>query len=61
MFLVVSILLHTFLIIVECICSRILNILLHVQVMVFHKDRLLLAIIWSKANLIAARMVVDAC
>ena len=44
--------------IVECICIHILfNILLHVQVMVFLKDRLLLAIIWSKANLIAARMV----
>ena len=45
-------------IIVECICIHILfNILLYIQVMVPLKDRLLLAIIWSKANLIAARRV----
>ena len=44
--------------IVECICIHILfNILLHVQIMVFLKDRLLPAMIWSKANLIAAKMV----
>ena len=33
------------------------NILLYIQVMVPLKDRLLLAIIWSKANLIATRRV----
>ena len=33
------------------------NILLYIQVMVPLKDRLLLAIIWSKANLITARRV----
>ena len=45
-------------IIVGCICSLILfNILLYIQIVVHHKDRLLLAIIWSKANLIAARRV----
>ena len=44
--------------IVEYICIHVLfNILLYVQVMVPLKDRLLLAIIWSKANLIAAKMV----
>ena len=41
-----------------CICFYILfNIILDIQVMVFLKDWLLLAIIWSKANLSAARMV----
>ena len=45
-------------IIVECICIHTLfNILLHIQVMVLLKDWLLLAIIWSKANLRAAKMV----
>ena len=45
-------------IIVECICVHTLfNILLYVQVMVLLKDRLLLAIIWSKANLNAVKMV----
>ena len=45
-------------IIVECICIHILfNILLYIQVMVPLKDQLLLAIIWLKANLTAARSV----
>ena len=45
-------------IIVECICIHTLfNILLYIQVMVLLKDRLLLAIIWSKANLNAVKMV----
>ena len=45
-------------IIVECICIHTLfNILLYIQAMVLLKDRLLLAIIWSKANLNAVKMV----
>jgi len=44
-------------IIVGCICSHIIfNILLFIQV-VPYKDRLLLAIIWSKETLIAVRRV----
>ena len=45
-------------IIVECICIHTLfNILLYIQIMVLLKDRLLLVIIWSKANLNAVKMV----
>ena len=44
--------------IVECICIHILfNTVLHVQVLVLFKDRLLLVIIWLKANPIAAKTV----
>jgi hypothetical protein len=43
-------------IIVECICNHIIfNILLCIQIMLHHKDRLSLAIIWSKKILIAAK------
>ena len=45
-------------IILECICVHTLfNIFLHIQIMMSLKDRLLLAIIRSKANLIAVKMV----
>ena len=43
-------------IIVGCICSHIIfNILLCIQIMHCHEDRLLLAIIWTNKMLIAAR------
>ena len=43
-------------IIVGCICSHItFSILLYIQIMLHHKDRLLLAIIWSKKMLIATK------
>ena len=43
-------------IIVECICNHItFNILLYIQIMLHHKDRLLLEIIWPKKMLIAAK------
>jgi len=45
-------------IIMEYICSLILfNILLYIQIVVHHKDWLLLAIIWSKRIYIAVRRV----
>ena len=43
-------------IIVGCICNHItFNILLYLQIMLHHKDRLLPAMIWSKKILIAAK------
>ena len=45
-------------IIVGCICNHItFSILLYIQIMFHHKDRLLLAMIWSKETLVAARRV----
>ena len=45
-------------IIVGCISNHItFNILLCIQIMLHHKDRLLLAIIWSKKILVATRRV----
>ena len=45
-------------IIVGCICNHIIfNILLCIQTMLHHKDRLLLATIWSKEIFIAVRRV----